>query len=64
MHIHSYNMAKQENGTYLLQLDSRLSTDSQGIAVCLGLQAQASVELEKIVQQLETKISRDTLFTF
>ena len=63
MQIHAYRMGQKDDGSYSLQLGSRLSTDSNGIAACLGLQADANVDVEKIVQQLETKISRQTLFT-
>ena len=63
MQIHAYHMSQKTNGLYSLQLCSRLSTDSKGIAACLGLQADANVELEQIVQQLETKVSSQTLFT-
>jgi len=63
MHIHAYQMAEQGHGGHRLQLATRLSTDSSGIATCLGLQAETKVELQKIVEQLEAKISKDTLFT-
>ena len=63
MQIHSYRMSQKGERSYSLQLDSRLSTDSTGIATSLGLQAKANIDLEQIVQRLETKISRHTLFT-
>ena len=63
MQIHSYSMNRKGERSYSLQLDSRLSTDSAGIATSLGLQAEANIDLEQIVQRLETKISRHTLFT-
>ena len=63
MQIHSYRMSRKGERSYSLQLDSRLSTDSTGIATSLGLQAKANIGLEQIVQRLETKISRHTLFT-
>lgn len=62
MHIHAYEMVQQRDGEHKLHFATRLSTDSNGIAKCLGLQAEANVELEKIVEQLEAKISKDTLF--
>ncbi len=40
-----------------------MSTDTAGIAECLELQAEPKVELEEIIEQLEKKISPDTLFT-
>lgn len=64
MHIHSYRMDEQDDMTLRIELDSRLSTDANGIAACLGLQAGARVELEEIIGRLEGKISRDTLFSF
>ncbi len=62
MQLHSYRMAKQPNNSYKLELTDRISTDSKGIAECLGLQAQAKVELEKIIEQLESKLSEQTCF--
>ena len=63
MQIHSYSMNRKGERLYSLRLDSRLSTDSTGIATSLGLQAEANIDLEQIVQRLETEISRHTLFT-
>jgi hypothetical protein len=62
MHLHAYTMTDQAGNGYKLHLAARLSTDSEGIATCLGLQAEANVELSKIVQQLEARISKDTLY--
>jgi len=63
MHIHSYDLARTDNGTFRLNLNSRLSTDTEGVARFLGLQANANIEFEKIIKQLEARISTDTLFT-
>jgi len=63
MHFHSYQMTRQDDGAYRLMMDTRLSTDADGIAQCLGLQAEARVELEVIVKALEAKLSNLTLFT-
>ncbi len=63
MHFHAYRMAEQFGHSYRLTLDARLSTDTAGIAQCLGLQAEARVELEEIITALQAKISPDTLFT-
>lgn len=63
MHFHAYRMAEQQDHSYRLMLQSRLSTDVAGIATCLGLQAEARVELEEIVSALQAKISPATLFT-
>ena len=62
MHLHSYQMARGDNGNFQLSMASRLSTDSEGIATCLGLQAEARIELEQIIATLQAKISPATLF--
>jgi hypothetical protein len=62
MHFHSYRMDLQADKSYKLSMQSRLSTDVDGIGLCLGLQAEARVELEQIIQALQTKISASTLF--
>lgn len=63
MHFHSYQTAEQADHSYRLTLQARLSTDAAGIAQCLGLQAEARVELEQIIAALQAKISPVTLFT-
>lgn len=60
MHFHSYQM-NREGDNWRIQLVQRFSTDTAGIARCLGLQAEAKVELDIIVKQLEAKISDGTL---
>ncbi len=62
MHLHAYGMEKQLDKSFKLVMQSRLSTDAEGIATCLGLQAEARVELEQIVQALQAKLSPNTLF--
>lgn len=59
MHIHSYAI-KSENYKYKIELDKRLSTDSEGMATCLGLQAEAKIELEEIIANIESKLSDNT----
>ena len=49
------------DGDYDLQLRMRASTDSEGIAACLGLRAEPDVGLEKIIRQLEDRMSDRTL---
>ena len=56
-------MAEQPDHSYRITLQSRLSTDAAGIAQCLGLQAEARIELEEIMAALQAKISAATLFT-
>jgi len=62
MHLHAYRMEKQPDKSFKLTMQSRLSTDVEGIGTCLGLQAEARVELEQIVQALQEKLSPNTLF--
>jgi len=62
MHVHAYRMEKQPDKSFKLVMQSRLSTDAEGIGTCLGLQAEARVELEQIVQALQAKLSPTTLF--
>lgn len=63
MHFHAYKMTPQADASYKLVMQSRLSTDAEGIALCLGLQAEARIELEVIIKALQAKISPQTLFT-
>lgn len=46
MHFHAYGMEQQADGTLKPVLQSRLSTDAEGVGRCLGLQAEPRVELE------------------
>lgn len=62
IHVHAYRIEKQPDKSFKLVMQSRLSTDADGIAACLGLQAEARVELEQIVQDLQAKLSPSTLF--
>jgi len=62
MQIHAYRMAQQANKLHRLELTERLSTDADGIAICLGLQAETKIELEQIVTRIESKLSRKTRF--
>lgn len=62
MHFHSYQITRQDDGSFKLIMQSRLSTDADGIATCLGLQAEARVELNQILEVLQAKISPATRF--
>lgn len=62
MHFHSYALKKTSDGHHL-ELAKRLSTDTAGIATCLGLQSEAKVDLEVIFGLIEQKITAKTLFT-
>jgi hypothetical protein len=63
MQFHSYSLEEHGHGGLRLQLGERLSTDSEGIAKCLGLQGEANVELDAILRQLDAKISSRTLMS-
>lgn len=63
IHMHAYRMDLQPDQSFKLSMQSRLSTDTDGIATCLGLQAEARVELEQILNALQAKLSPSTLFT-
>jgi hypothetical protein len=62
MHFHSYALEHLQN-QYHLRLSDRMSTDSAGIANCIGLQAEAKIEFEIIVMAIQSKISNYTLLT-
>lgn len=62
MHFHAYQMVKHSD-TYRINLESRKSTDAEGISICLGLESEARIELEEIIEKLESKISDSTLMT-
>jgi hypothetical protein len=61
MHFHAYRMELQADKSYKLAMQSRLSTDVEGIGLCLGLQAEARVDLDQIIRALQAKISTMTL---
>jgi hypothetical protein len=60
VHIHSYDFLNIGD-KLKLSLDSRVSTDSEGISQCLGLNAEANVALEDIISTLEKKLSSEYL---
>ena len=61
MHFHAYGLVETAVGPASLELRERLSTDANGIAQCLDLLADQNVELDNIVNLLESKLSDDTL---
>lgn len=63
MHFHAYNLEAQKDNTFKLELAERLSTDSEGIAKCLGLQNEANMELDELLLKIQSKISTQTLLT-
>lgn len=64
MHFHAYRLDRAEDGRWQLDMAKRLSTDAGGVSTALGLQADAKVEMETILMQLDAKISKDTVFDF
>ena len=59
LQFHSYFLTGNDNQS--LKLKERLSTNSIGIAECLGLNAEKSVDLEIMLEAIEKKISNNTL---
>ena len=57
MHFHAYSLIREPE-EYRLELTSRLSTDSDGLGVSLGLQASPKVELAEILTNLERRIGQ------
>jgi len=63
MHFHAYGLTTApKNEGHKLELIKRLSTDTDGIAKCLGLQSEAKVDLDVILRSIEQKITARTLF--
>ncbi len=63
MHFHAYRLEARTDNSYRLFMELRWSTDSDGIARCLDLQADARVELEQVSRILQNKLSAGTIFT-
>jgi hypothetical protein len=61
-HFHSYQLLSNKSKFHLSLLE-RASTDADGIAQCLGLKAEANVDLDVMLERLESKISEKTLLT-
>jgi hypothetical protein len=59
LQFHSYSLEGESNKS--LKLKERLSTNSIGIAECLGLNAEKKVDLEIMLDVIEKKISNKTL---
>lgn len=55
VHIHSYDFV-EESMRLRLSLDTRVSTDTAGIAECLGLNAESKIELQELIKILEPKL--------
>jgi hypothetical protein len=63
MQFHAYSMEQGSDGAFALLMQARLSTDAEGVGISLGLQAEARVELEQILQALQPRLSPTTRFT-
>lgn len=61
MQFHSYRL-QPTSGGHRIALDKRYSTDTSGVARCLGIQAEPRVGEKEIVTRLEGRISSETLF--
>ncbi|HEU0002407.1 MAG TPA: NotI family restriction endonuclease [Ktedonobacteraceae bacterium] len=62
-HFHVYHLTQnEESSAFRLELDTRFSTDADGIAASLGLQTSHKMELETITRLLATRMSNKTLF--
>lgn len=64
MHFHAYSMETGDGGGHSLSLAKRLSTDCEGVAKALGLQSEAKVDLEVIVNAIEQRLTTLTRFDF
>jgi hypothetical protein len=64
MHFHAYSMGKEADGAHRLKLATRLSTDGEGVARALGLQSEAKVDMEVILNAIEQRITEKTRFDF
>lgn len=62
MQFHAYELRKEAR-VYALKLTERISTDTAGIALCLGLQADTKIELQIMLDQIESKLPQSTLLT-
>jgi hypothetical protein len=63
MHFHAYQLKMPENtNVHRLDLAKRMSTDTAGIAQCLGLQNEAKIGLDVMVKTIEQKITDRTLY--
>lgn len=63
MHFHAYilSTSKKGNGELKLMLKERASTDSIGVASCLGLMSDPKVEYKNILKNIKKKINKSTL---
>lgn len=62
MQFHIYSLLASSEGVWHIDLTERLSTNAEGVARSLGLQADPRIELEQLTNALQAKISPATLF--
>ncbi len=62
MHFHAYSVEAARG--HVLNLVKRVSTDTDGIAKCLGLQNEARLDMRVILAAIEQKITLKTRFDF
>lgn len=62
MQFHAYQLAK-DAGWLSLKLKERVSTDTEGVATCLGLQADTKVELQAILALIESRLPQSIQLT-
>ena len=62
LHIHSYGTREEDGGAIRLHMTERRSSDSDGVAKCLALRAEARKGLGDLTKQLQNKIGQDTVF--
>ena len=62
MHVHSYQLLGETDQSFSIQLGERISTDADGMARCMGLQAEARVELQQITEAIQIRINQHTRF--
>ncbi len=60
IHFHAYSLSDDVEN-YRLSLVTRTSTDTQGIALAMGLRTNPNMELEVILSLLQSKLSSHTL---
>lgn len=62
VHFHSYSCT-EDDGRLHLSLDTRESTNAEGIAKCLGLHVEADMTQETLISMLEGKLSEEYRFS-
>ena len=62
MHFHAYTV--EAGRDHSLNLVRRLSTDTEGIAKCLGLQSEAKLDMQVMLLAIEKRITEKTRFDF